>query len=135
MQDLFIFTKVLIEKLKLEEYVIELYYESMLDTECNDEYLAKEVKFDLSVDTAGDGVVFGNDTIDWVSYGESNSKGYIAKDNADVFGEISTYGSTWVSYDSYFSKEIASENLVSRTATAAIKDFSFEINTVNEAPY
>ena len=116
-----------------KEYVIEIYYDVTVDTDFNEDYYKVEIPFELDVETAGNGVSFSNDSLDWISYGESNAEKYTSLNNT-VFEPSKSYDNPWISYDTYFDKVFA-DNSISRTSNASQKDFSFVINTVNEAAY
>ena len=115
-----------------KEYVIELYYDNPLETKSNEEYQKEEVEFELSVEEPGDAVNLNDELVEWVSYGEAG--GTLSKENSDIFTMPESYDNQWSSQGSFFTKvfENGKEN---NTATTSQKDFSFEINTTNEAQY
>ena len=117
-----------------ESYVIELFYDSAVDSEINESYDRSEVKFNLSASEAGSAINLDKEGIfDWISYGEENADGYIRKENGNSFSTSSSYDINWYSYDNFFTKYFNYGDQ-SRGALASQKDFSFQIN-VSKASY
>lgn len=115
-------------------YQIELYYDSAVHSEINEEYDRTQIDFNLSVDKAGSSINLDQECItDWITYGEENADLYIEKQGANAIMPSTSYDMNWASYDNFFTKYFNAGNQ-SRGSIASQKDFAFELN-VTKAGY
>lgn len=118
-----------------EKYTIEVYYDAAVDSKVNAEYEQVEVPFNLSIEAAQNSVNLTDEAIAWISYGENNGKGYEEKKNQNVFSTTTSYDTPWLSYDSFFTKNLVEQGTITRTSIASQKDFALTIKTGNKAYY
>lgn len=116
-----------------EEYEIEVVYDKTVDSSKNDDYKTVEIPFELSYDEAGDAVDFGDNTIDWISYGEYNDDRYLTGEALDLFSKTTSYDNAWINTSSFV--KILPNGSTSSTRYVSQKDFSFVITTNSDANY
>ncbi len=109
-----------------ESYVIELYYDTMVDSAINTEYDKTVVPFTVQTENAGSTISFNQEGVyDWITYGEDNADGYVQCETAVSITSATSYDKNWNTYDNFFTKYY--ESYQSRGSMASQKDFSFEL--------
>ena len=118
-----------------ESYVIELYYDSAVDSQINEAYDRGEVEFNVKVEESGSAINLDQEGVfDWISYGEENADSYIRKEGGNAFTLSKSYDLNWASYDNFFTKYF-NEGEQSRGSISSQKDFEFQLNVTKASYY